>query len=113
MDTLDDSFALELSEFGNETVDLDIPLAIPEKSKTWPGIIGDSQYRLRLDVKCQCVDICDNMSSDDTVSHAEILLKTNSPPVVTDVMVSRNSTRLILWVVNITIYNINKLYTDP
>nr|CAD7577095.1 unnamed protein product [Timema californicum] len=58
----------------------EFPLIVPGPIGKWPGLLGDSRYKLRLSASCP---MCPNTSPANkraVESHADVVIATNSPP---------------------------------
>nr|CAD7258242.1 unnamed protein product [Timema shepardi] len=75
--TVDETMELETKE----TLDSkEFPLIVPGPIGKWPGLLGDSRYKLRLSASCP---MCPNTSPANkraVESHADVVIETNSPP---------------------------------
>nr|CAD7429752.1 unnamed protein product [Timema monikensis] len=75
--TVDETLELETKE----TLDSkEFPLIVPGPIGKWPGLLGDSRYKLRLSASCP---VCPNTSPANkrvVESHADVVIATNSPP---------------------------------
>nr|CAD7412221.1 unnamed protein product [Timema poppensis] len=75
--TVDETMELETKE----TLDSkEFPLIVPGPIGKWPGLLGDSRYKLRLSASCP---MCPNTSPANkraVESHADVVIATNSPP---------------------------------
>ncbi|CAG2062933.1 unnamed protein product, partial [Timema podura] len=75
--TVDETHELETKEALDSK---EFPLIVPGPIGKWPGLLGDSRYKLRLSASCP---VCPNTSPTNkraVESHADVVIATNSPP---------------------------------
>ncbi|XP_063237705.1 uncharacterized protein LOC134539532 [Bacillus rossius redtenbacheri] len=70
----------------------DFPLFIPGPTGKWPGLLGDSKYKLRLTASCP---VC-TASVGSVQSYADVVISTNSPPVTARLQVTPSEGEALL-----------------
>ncbi|GLG94191.1 Uncharacterized protein GBIM_01450, partial [Gryllus bimaculatus] len=64
-------------EEGNSGQPRELPLFIPGHTGSWPGLLGDTKYKLRLTATCPL----EGNNMKQVAGYADVIIETNTPPV--------------------------------
>lgn len=83
---IDGNFLSELVDYGNSTLSKDINLLVPAKSESFGGLIGDEQYKFRLNAICPApITDLDEPINDaarpNVTSYVDMVITTNAAPL--------------------------------